>query len=56
MVSSTAEAEIAATFENCKEAVMLRMTLEEMGHPQPPTPIQVDNSTTHGFVNETIKN
>ena len=33
----------------------MRMTLEEMGHPQPPTPIHVDNSTTVGIVNNTIK-
>jgi hypothetical protein len=26
-----------------------------MKHPQPPTPVQVDNSTTHGFANKQIK-
>eukprot|EP00804_Cyclotella_cryptica_P000477 CCRYP_020030-RA/>CCRYP_020030-RA protein AED:0.46 eAED:0.57 QI:0/-1/0/1/-1/0/1/0/96 len=31
------------------------LTLEELGHPQPPTPIHVDNSTTVGIVNNTIK-
>ena len=55
VVSSAAEAEIAATFENCKEAVMIRTTLQELGHPQPPTPVQVDNTTAHGFANDTIK-
>ena len=55
VVSSAAEAEIAATFENCKEAVLIRTTLEELGHPQLPTPVQVDNTTAHGFANETIK-
>ena len=44
VTSSAAEAEIAGVFTNMKEAVALRNTLEEMGHPQPPTPIQVDNS------------
>ena len=34
---------------------MIRTTLEELGHPQPPTPVQVDNTTAHGFVNDTIK-
>eukprot|EP00804_Cyclotella_cryptica_P000099 CCRYP_013740-RA/>CCRYP_013740-RA protein AED:0.54 eAED:0.62 QI:0/0/0/1/0/0/2/0/116 len=33
----------------------MRLTLEELGHPQPPTPIHVDNSTTVGIVNNTIK-
>ena len=55
IVSSAAEVEIAATFENCKEALLIRTTLEELGHPQPPTPVQVDNTTAHGFANETIK-
>ena len=28
-----------------KEGVPIQITLEEIGHPQPATPIQVDNST-----------
>lgn len=55
VMSSAAEAEIAATFENCKEAVGIRTTLQELGHPQPPTPVQVDNSTAYGFANKSIK-
>ena len=54
VVSSAAEAEIAGVFTNMKEAAALRTTLEEMGHPQPPTPIQVDNSTANGIANDTI--
>jgi hypothetical protein len=34
---------------------ILRLTLEELGHKQLPTPIHVDNSTTVGIVNNTIK-
>jgi hypothetical protein len=26
-----------------------------MGYPQPPTPVQVDNSTANGFANKQIK-
>ena len=33
----------------------IRTLLHEMGHPQPATPIQVDNSTANGFTNDTIK-
>ena len=55
VVSSAAEAETAGVFTNMKEAVALRTALEEMGHPQPPTPIQVDNSTACGIANDTIK-
>ena len=31
------------------------MTLEELGHPQPPTPMQVDKTTSVGFANNTIQ-
>ena len=55
VMSSAAEAECGALFNNLKDAVPLRMTLEEMGHPQPATPVQVDNSTTCGFANNQIK-
>ena len=34
---------------------MLRLTLAEMGHPQPPTPIHCDNATAVGIANETVK-
>ncbi len=55
VMSSAAEAECGALFNNTQEAVPLRNTLEEMGHPQPPTPVEVDNSTTAGFANQQIK-
>jgi hypothetical protein len=55
VMGSAAEAEIASSYTNGQEAIPIRTTLEEMGHPQPPTPMQVDNSTAEGFANETIK-
>jgi hypothetical protein len=39
VMSSAAEAEIGAVFINAKEGAVLRTTLEELGHPQPPTPM-----------------
>ena len=45
VMASAAEAEIGATFQNVQEAMPIRTTLQEIGHPQPPTPIRVDNST-----------
>ena len=33
----------------------MRITLHELGHPQPPTPIHIDNTTVVGIVNSTIK-
>ena len=49
-----AEAELGALFLNCQEAVLICITLEEMGHSQPPTPVQVDNSTALGIATGTI--
>ena len=54
-VSSAAEAELGVLFINAKEAVYIRNILEEMGHPQPPTPIQTDNSIANGVVNNIIQ-
>ena len=55
VAASAAEAELAALFLNAKNAKVIRITLEELGHPQPPTPIHSDNSTAVGIVNNTIK-
>merc|ERR1712155_448443 len=54
-MSSAAEAEVAATHMNAKEAVAIRQYLEEMGHPQPATRIRTDNAAAQGFVNNTVK-
>jgi hypothetical protein len=40
---------------DAKEAPMLRTTLEERGHPQPPTPLQTYNTTVMGYSSDTIK-
>jgi hypothetical protein len=53
-MSSAAEAELGALFINAKEAVNMRRMLSEMGHPQPRTPIQTDNSTAEGVINSQI--
>jgi hypothetical protein len=55
VVSSAAEAELAALFHNGKEACPIRIALEELGHPQPATPIQTDNNTAAGIANDTVK-
>jgi hypothetical protein len=49
------EAEIGALYENTKKAAILHVTLEEMGYPQPATPVQTDNSTACGIANDNIK-
>ena len=55
VMSSAAESELGGLFLNAKHAVPQRKLLEEMGHPQPPTPIQTDNSTAYGVVNHKIQ-
>ena len=55
VLSSAAEAELAALFHNSKEAYAIRNVLTELGHSQPPTPIITDNSTASGIVNDTMK-
>jgi hypothetical protein len=55
VASSAAEAELGALFMCIKEGRIIRLTLTEMGHPQPPTPIHVDNTTAVGIANDTIK-
>lgn len=51
---SAAEAELGALFINAKMAVSMQQTLEELGHPQPRTPIQTDNSTAHALLTNKI--
>ena len=55
VMSSAAEAEIGAMYINAREAVPTRKTLEELGHPQPKTPMQTDNTTALGVVNNNIQ-
>ena len=40
VAASAAEAELGALFLNAQEAKVFRLVLAELGHPQPPTPIQ----------------
>ena len=49
------ETEVAANLYNAKEALPFRVTLAEMVHPQPPTPMEVDNETAIGFLKSTMK-
>jgi hypothetical protein len=55
VMSSAAEAELGALFINAKEAVYIRQILEKMDHPQPRTPIQTNNTTTEGVINNKIQ-
>ena len=55
LVTSAAEAEYVSLYMNAKKGIPMRHTLIEMGHPQPPTPIQTDNTKVVGIANYSIK-
>ena len=55
VMTSAANAEIGALYINSRQAVPARQLLEEMGHKQPPTPIQTDNTTALGFVTKNLQ-
>ena len=54
VVASAAEAEPGDLFVNCKEGIIC-LVLEELGHPQPPTPVHCNNATAVGIANDTVK-
>ncbi|GFH54654.1 hypothetical protein CTEN210_11130 [Chaetoceros tenuissimus] len=55
VLASTAECETGGIFFNGQTAVVIRVALETLGHPQPPTPLKTDNSTANSFVHSNIK-
>jgi hypothetical protein len=55
VVASAAESEVGACFQNAQSGAPLRVTLAELGHIQPPTPLRTDNSAAFGILNEIIK-
>jgi hypothetical protein len=55
VAASATEAKLGAFFFNAQEGKVLSLTLNKLGHQQPPTPIHIDNNTTIGIVNNTIK-
>ena len=55
VAASAAKAELGALFVNAKDARVIHLILSELGHPQPPTQIHIDNTTAVGLVNSAIK-
>ena len=55
IVASAAEAEYGCLFENACLGLPLHQVLIEMGHPQPTTPVLIDNTTAEGLAHENIK-
>jgi hypothetical protein len=55
VMSSAAEAKMGALYINGRKAVKERNILKVLGHPQPPAPIQTDNSTADGITNKKVQ-
>ena len=55
VVASAAEAETGGLFHNGQTTIHIRRLLQALGHPQPPTPLKTDNSTSHAFVNKSLR-
>ncbi len=55
VLASATEAKVRALFYNAQDGTMLCTTLKELGHPQPATPIQMDNAVADGIVNDRVK-
>jgi hypothetical protein len=53
--ASAAESEVGACCQNSQSGAPLRVTLTELVHTQPATPLGTDSSTAFGILNETIK-
>ena len=54
VVTSAAEAEFGAAFQNAQKGAQFRNTLIELGYPQDPTIILVDNTVAEGLANDTV--
>ena len=54
VVSSVAEAQLGAAFLNAQKAAEFRNTLQELGYPQRPTVIMIDNTVAEGLAADTI--
>jgi len=55
ILASATEAEVGALFYNAQDGKMLRTTLNDLGHPQPATPLKTDNEVAEGIVNDCVK-
>ena len=55
VMKSDIEAELREFFLNFKWGATLIITLEEIGHQQPPTPLSIDSATSNMFLNNNIR-
>ena len=54
VVSAVSEAELSGGFHAAQDAVQYRRTLHDLGYPQPPTLLRMDNTVAIGLATNTI--
>jgi hypothetical protein len=54
-MSSATEAELAGLYIMARKAVYIKTILEQLGHVQPPTPLQTDNAMADGVINGKVQ-
>ena len=54
-MSSATEAELAGLYIMARKAVYIRIILEELGHKQPPTPLQTNNAMAEAVTNGKVQ-
>jgi hypothetical protein len=55
VVASAAKVELGALYHNCQRRIIFCLTLTNMGHPQPKTPIHCNNAMVVSIKSNTIK-
>jgi hypothetical protein len=55
VMSSATEAELAGLYIMVCKAIYIRIILKELGHVQPPTPLQTDNAMADGAINSKVQ-
>ena len=55
VVTSSAESAVGACFKNARGGALLGITLIELGHKQPETPLRTENLTDFGIMSKTFK-
>jgi hypothetical protein len=54
-MSLAIKAELAELYIMARKMVYIRLTLKEVGHKQPPTPLQTDNAMADAIINGKIQ-
>jgi hypothetical protein len=55
VMSLATEAGLAGLYKMACKAVYIRIVLEELGHVQPPKPLQTDNAMADGIINGEVQ-